>query len=276
MSFLEMIFPNTESTQNKDSVPKKASLEDLEKALRRLLRKVHLKAHHVPKSLLRELKKLVKDKLFHVALWKLTHCLDFSEFQRDEVLVKQLLQTWELAISFQESHLGNEDEDEIAQEGKKRALAFCRKGQRRTLLILKETQVLDMLYERTIKLLLKMDELSLKRYHEIKRDILQSYYVDALWKLTKSEPVLKVENRLRMLKEVWEYLYEYEQYRALRIEEICRALHSRGEQTDKAQMILDQKRHDVANCKEGLRQATAHLEALLESNRLPWWPWSKN
>ncbi len=184
-------------------------IEDLEGSLQRLLRMVHPRGHDVPKSLLRELKKLAKNKQFDIALWKLTNRLDDSEFKRDEELVKQLLQTWELAISFQHYHLKVKvDEDAISQE----------------------------------ELLFKMHELPIGRYHEIKCDAQDAYYVDALRKITKSDQVLKTENLLKMLKEVWEYLYQYEKYRVERIEEICRAL-----------------------------QVNVHLEALLEAKGRPWW-----
>ncbi len=177
-------------------------IEDLEGSLQRLLRMVHPRGHDVPKSLLRELKKLAKNKQFDIALWKLTNRLDDSEFKRDEELVKQLLQTWELAISFQHYHLKVKvDEDAISQE-----------------------QLVDKLHEGTFELLFKMHELPIGRYHEIKCDAQDAYYVDALRKITKSDQVLKTENLLKMLKEVWEYLYQYEKYRVERIEEICRAL----------------------------------------------------
>lgn len=247
-------------------------IEDLEGSLQRLLRMVHPRGHDVPKSLLRELKKLAKNKQFDIALWKLTNRLDDSEFKRDEELVKQLLQTWELAISFQHYHLKVKvDEDAISQEERKRVLVSCQEGKRRTLRILKETQLVDKLHEGTFELLFKMHELPIRRYHEIKCDAQDAYYVDALRKITKSDQVLKTENLLKMLKEVWEYLYQYEKYRVERIEEICRALYFGGKYNDNAQMILNQKRQDVANCEEGLQQVNVHLEALLEAKGRPWW-----
>ena len=247
-------------------------IQDLEASLQRLLRMVHPRGHDVPKSLLRELKKLVKNKQFDTALWKLTNRLDDSDFQRDEELVKQLLQTWELAISFQHYHLKDKvDEDSISQEERKRVLASCQEGKRRTLRILKETQLLDKLHEGTFELLFKMHELPIGRYHEIKCDAQDAYYVDALRKLTQSDQVLKTENLLKMLKEVWEYLYQYEKYRVERIEGICRALYFGGKCSDNAQLILNQKRQDVANCEEGLQQVNVHLEALLEAKGRPWW-----
>lgn len=215
---------------------------------------------------------LFDEEQYEMLLWKVTYCLDFCVCEREKAkLGKLLLESWQHAISFQEIRLQHDEEeaDDVRQE-RKRAVASCQEGKHRVQRSLDQTCALQMLRKHVHDLMCTLDEHSFQRFHQVEDDFQNAFFIDALFKLSQSSSVVKVEHRLLLLKKAWEKLYEHDKYHVENLEEICR--HQHGKYDRNARVLLNEKRQDVKGCEEGIQIVEARYKAMVEAKGdAPWW-----
>lgn len=214
------------------------------------------------------------EKQYELVLWKVTHVLEFCVSEREKARLGRLLvESWQHVISFLEMRLKDDGEAEHTREERKLMIISCQEGTRQVQRSLDETAALQMLQKHLYYLMRTLNEHTLRQIHEVKDDIQHGYFTDALFKLSISPSVVKVEYRLVLLKNAWEKLYELNKYRVDHIEEICRERYFGGESDCNACIILDEKRQDIRGCEEGLQMVEACYKALVEAKGRPWWHW---